>query len=95
MEKAQQQLDLRAEVIIQQLASLGLQCRRLAGYELASLYYSCLTPDRALRYPLPSQAFASVGQPTRVKQRSTTGCRCPCARHRVPTFRGRATTTTG
>src|SRR6266480_7702101 len=73
LEKAQQQLDLRAEVITQQLASLGLQCRRLAGYELASLYTSCLTPDRALRYPLPPQAFASVGQPTRVKQRSTTG----------------------
>jgi hypothetical protein len=73
LEKAQQQLDLRAEVIAQQLASLGLQCRRLSGYELASLYYSCLTPDRALHSPLPSQAFASVGQPTRVKQRSTTG----------------------
>jgi Helicase HerA, central domain len=73
LEKAQQQLDLRAEVITQQLASLGLQCCRLAGYELASLYYSCLTPDRALRYPLTPQAFASVGQPTRVKQaRKTT-----------------------
>jgi len=30
LEKAQQQLDLRTEVITQQLASLGLQCRRLA-----------------------------------------------------------------
>ena len=72
LEKAQQQLDLRAEVITQQIASLGLQCRRLAGYELASLYYSCLTPDRALRYPLPHQTFASINQPTRVKQRKTT-----------------------
>ena len=71
LEKAQQQLDLRAEVVAQQLASLGLQCRRLAGYELASLYYSCLTPDRALRYPLPPQAFASVNQPTRVKQKTS------------------------
>jgi hypothetical protein len=71
LEKAQQQLDLRAEVISQQLASLGLQCRRLAGYELASLYYSCLTPDRALCYPLPHQAFASVNQPTRVKQKTS------------------------
>jgi hypothetical protein len=70
LEKAQQQLDLRTEVISQQLASLGLQCRRLAGYELASLYYSCLTPDRALRYPLPHQTFASVNQPTRVKQKT-------------------------
>jgi hypothetical protein len=72
LEKAQQQLDLRAEVIAQQLASLGLQCRRLSGYELAALYASCLTPDRALRYPLPPQAFASVGQPTRVKHRRKT-----------------------
>jgi hypothetical protein len=72
LEKAQQQLDLRAEVISQLLACLGLQCRRLAGYELASLYYSCLTPDRALRHPLPPQAFESVNQPTKVKQGRTT-----------------------
>jgi len=71
LEKAQQQLDLRAEVVAQQLASLGLQCRRLAGYELAALYASCLTPDRALRYPLPPQAFASVGQLTRVRRKTT------------------------
>ena len=69
--KAQQQLDLRAEVISQQLTSLGLQCRRLAGYELASLYYSCLTPDRALHHPLPPLAFESVNQPTRVKQKTS------------------------
>ena len=72
LEKAQQQLDLRAEVIAQQLASLGLQCRRLSGYELAALYASCLTPDRALRYPLSPQAFASVGHPTLVKSRRRT-----------------------
>jgi Helicase HerA, central domain len=71
LEKAQQQLDLRAEVITQQLASLGLQCRRLAGYELASLSYSCLTPDRALRHPLPPQAYASINQPTRVKRKTS------------------------
>jgi hypothetical protein len=68
LEHAQQQLDLRTEVMAQQLASLGLQCRRLSGYELAALYASCLTPDRAMRSPLPPQAFASVGQSTRVKQ---------------------------
>ncbi len=69
LEKAQQQLDLRAEMVAHQFASLGLLCRRLAGYELASLYYSCLTPARALRYPLPPQALASVNRTTRVKQR--------------------------
>src|SRR5260370_22831442 len=72
LEQAQQQLDLRTEVMAQQLASLGLQCRRLSGYELAALYASCLTPDRAMRSPLPPQAFASVGQPTRVKQHRKT-----------------------
>jgi Helicase HerA, central domain len=77
LERAQQQLDLRAEVISQQLTSLGLQCRRLSGYELASLYYSCLTPDRALRYPLPPLAFESVNQPTRIKQKTSTGSTIP------------------
>ena len=62
-----------------------------------SLYYSCLTPDRALRYPLPPQAFASVDQPTRVKQHRTTrrASTVSCTWHRIPTSSGRATTTPG
>ena len=69
LERAQQQLDLRTEVVAQQLAAIGLHCRRLAGEELISLYYSCLTPQRAIRYPLSSPVVASIGRPTKVKQR--------------------------
>ena len=42
---AQQELDLRANIVIQQLSSVGLHCRRLQGQELIALYYSCLTPS--------------------------------------------------
>jgi hypothetical protein len=69
LEKAQQQLDLRAEVVTQQLAAIGLHCRRLTGEELIALYYSCLTPERAIRYPLPALAVSGIGRPTRVRQR--------------------------
>ncbi len=68
LEKAQQQLDLRAEVVTQQLAAIGLHCRRLADEELIALYYSCLTPERAIRYPLPALAVSGIGRPTRVRQ---------------------------
>lgn len=69
LEKAQQQLDLRVEVVTQQLAAIGLHCHRLAGEELISLYYSCLTPERAIRYPLSSLVVSGIGRPTKVKQR--------------------------
>src|SRR5712691_6548059 len=69
LEKAQQQLDLHAEVVTQQLAAIGLHCRRLEGEELVALYYSCLTPERAIRYPLPALAISGIGRPTRVRQR--------------------------
>ncbi len=68
LEKAQQQLDLRAEIVTQQLAAIGLHCRRLTGEELIALYYSCLTPERAIRYPLPALAISGIGRPTRVRQ---------------------------
>jgi len=68
LEKAQQQLDLRSNVIMQQFAAIGLHCRRLAGEELITLYARCLTPDRAIRFPLTSQMI-TVGQPTRVAER--------------------------
>jgi hypothetical protein len=69
LEKARQQLDLRTDLVAQQLASIGLASRRLAGYELAALYYSCLTPERALHYPLPPQAFAGVDRPVQASRR--------------------------
>ncbi len=69
LEKAQQQLDLRTEVVTQQLVALGLHCRRLAREELITLTYSCLTPERALRYPLPAQAVSGVGRSIKVRHR--------------------------
>ena len=68
LEMAQQELDLRANIVIQQLSSVGLHCRRLQGQELIALYYSCLTPERALHYPLTSQML-TAGHTTRVLQR--------------------------
>ncbi len=69
LEKAQQQLDLRAEVVMQQLAAIGLHCHRLDDEELYALYASCLTPRRVLRAPLPPLAASSVERPTKVRER--------------------------
>ena len=68
-EQARQELALRAEALTQQLASCGLTCHRLHNAELARLFYSCLTPERALAHPLTNQLLSAVGRPTRVKRR--------------------------
>ena len=68
-EQARQELALRAEALTQQLASCGLTCHRLHNAELARLFYSCLTPERALAHPLTDQLLSAVGRPTRVKRR--------------------------
>jgi hypothetical protein len=69
-EQARQELALRAEALTQQLASCGLTCHRLHNTELAHLFYSCLTPERALRCPLTEGLLSAVGRPTRVKRRN-------------------------
>jgi hypothetical protein len=58
-EQARQELALRAEALAQQLASCGLTCHRLHNAELARLFYSCLTPERAIAHPL-SDKLAQV-----------------------------------
>ena len=68
-EQARQELALRAEALSQQLASCGLTCHRLHNTELARLFYSCLTPERALAHPLSDKLLSAVGRPTRVKRR--------------------------
>ena len=68
-EQARQELALRAEALSQQLASCGLACHRLHNADLARLFYSCLTPERALVHPLSDQLLSAVGRPTRVKRR--------------------------
>ncbi len=69
-EQAQQELTLRAEALVQQLASCGLICHRLNNTELARLFYNCLTPQRAISHPLSEQLLSAVGRPTRVKRRT-------------------------
>jgi hypothetical protein len=69
-EQAQQELNLRAEALVQQLASCGLICHRLNNTELAQLFYNCLTPQRALSRPLSEQLLSAVDRPTRVKRRT-------------------------
>ena len=68
-EQARQELALRAEALTQQLASCGLTCHRLHNTELARIFYSCLTPERALDHPLSDKLLSAVGRPTRVKRR--------------------------
>src|SRR5579864_3322053 len=68
-EQARQELALRTEALTQQLASCGLICHRLHNTELARLFYSCLTPERAIAHPLADQLLSAVGRPTRVKRR--------------------------
>jgi hypothetical protein len=68
-EQARAELALRTEALTQQLASCGLTCQRLHNAELAQLFYSCLTPERALTHPLSDQFLSAVGRPTRVKRR--------------------------
>jgi hypothetical protein len=68
-EQARQELALCAEALAQQLASSGLTCHRLHNTELSRLFYSCLTPERALAHPLSDKLLSAVGRPTRVKRR--------------------------
>jgi type IV secretory pathway VirB4 component len=65
-----QELDIRVEMVQQQLAALGLRSRRIGGEELARFYQSCLVPERALEHPLTSEHFAAVGHLPRVKGRT-------------------------
>jgi Helicase HerA, central domain/TraC protein len=74
-EQARQELDVRAEALAQQLASCGLACHRLQSVELARLFYSCLTPERALARPLSEQILSAVARPTRMKRRKDSASR--------------------
>jgi hypothetical protein len=76
-EQAKQELTLRVEALAQQLASCGLTCHRLQSVELARLFYSCLSPERALAYPLSDQLLSAVACPTRLKRRNAHASRSP------------------
>lgn len=67
--RALQELEIRVEMVQQQLAALGLRSRRLGGEELARVYQSALVPERALERPLQTIHLGSVGHLPRVKGR--------------------------
>lgn len=54
------------------LTNMHVSVRRLSGErELAPLYYSCLTPQRAARYPLVPEIIDGFQRPVQVKHRWT------------------------
>jgi hypothetical protein len=63
-ERARQQLALRTSEVTRQFADMGLVCRRLPDKELIQLAYSCLTPHKALRYPLPDAVLDGIDRVT-------------------------------
>ncbi len=65
-----QELSIRCDMVQHQLASLGLRTRRVRGEELARLYQSFLTPERAYLHPLRSVNLAAVGHLPRVQRSS-------------------------
>lgn len=68
--RALQELDVRVEVIGQQLTTLGVRVTRLRGADLATLYHHCLTPERAGKHPLQAYHLAAVGRLPRVATRA-------------------------
>lgn len=64
-----QDLTIRVDMVQQQLSALGLRSVRLSGVSLASLYYRCLTPERALQHPLQREHLAVVGRLPRLAKR--------------------------
>jgi hypothetical protein len=67
VEEARRQLEMRTTMLLHHLSTMGLSCHRLAGTELATLFFQSLTPERARRFPLSPALFAACG-------------RLPCAR---------------
>ena len=70
LEKARQELDLRVSEITRLLTNMHVSVRRLSGErELAPLYYSCLTPQRAAQYPLAREIIDGIQRPVQMKRR--------------------------
>ncbi len=62
--RASQILDVRINELTRLLATMNLSVRRLSDTgELASFYYSCLTPTKAARFPLPEAIIARLEHP--------------------------------
>ena len=69
--RALQELSIRVEMVQAQLAALGLRSQRLVGEDLARVYQSFLSPERALQHPLLRTHLASVGHFPQVKRQTT------------------------
>jgi hypothetical protein len=65
LEHARQTLDLRVEELTRMLSGImSLPMRRLRGpHELVPFYYSCLTPQKADQYPLPTEVLDVLERP--------------------------------
>ena len=64
LEQARQDLDLRSAELMRQLGDMGLFVKRLRGeQEIVPFYYSCLTPTKADRFPLPIQVIDAIERP--------------------------------
>jgi hypothetical protein len=69
--RALQELSIRVEMVQAQLAALGLRSQRLMGEDLARLYQSFFSPERALQHPLRRTHLASVGHFPQVRRQTT------------------------
>ncbi|GCE12516.1 VirB4 family type IV secretion system protein [Tengunoibacter tsumagoiensis] len=68
LERARQELDIRIGEIIRLLSNMNLAVRQLKGpQELIPLYYSCLSPGKAMQYPLSPQSIDAIDRPIQVK----------------------------
>ena len=63
-ECAKRVLDLRSQSVARELSRIGLETRRLAGAELATVYFQSVAPDAARRHPLGNEHLAGIGFPT-------------------------------
>lgn len=66
--RALQELSIRTEMVQTQLTALGLRSHRVQGEDLARLYQSFVSPERALRHPLQRIHLASVGRFPQVRR---------------------------
>ncbi|HEU5347235.1 MAG TPA: hypothetical protein VFU63_01355, partial [Ktedonobacterales bacterium] len=60
-ERAARILDLRAQSVARELSRIGLETRRLAGAELATVYHQNIAPDAARRHPVSGEHLLGIG----------------------------------
>ncbi|GER88954.1 hypothetical protein KDW_31160 [Dictyobacter vulcani] len=64
LERARQELDLRVSELIRVFSNMHVSVRQLSGeQEVAPVYYSCLTPQRAALYPLSQELIEGIDRP--------------------------------